>query len=199
MSLNNHMTDDLSKYLTNSSFIKFINAFKIYYWTKDLYDLHFLKKNCSSALKENLKLNSITNSILELYYMTFEESISTELKSGNPKKYLFIVESLIFLSQKHDQVINDYGKDSIEASQILNEYLDFRLRLRVSLEKDFENLSDENIEKKINDYQNAIWNFFNKTRIIYLEHETEILIICKENDQQSIFIKSDEPKKEEIN
>ena len=131
--------------------------------------------------------------------MTFEESISTELKSGNPKKYLFIVESLIFLSQKHDQVINDYGKDSIEASQILNEYLDFRLRLKVYLEKDFENLSDENIEKKINDYQNAIWNFFNKTRIIYLEHETEILIICKENDQQSIFIKSDEPKKEEIN
>jgi hypothetical protein len=131
--------------------------------------------------------------------MTFEESISTELKSGNPKKYLFIVESLIFLSQKHDQVINDYGKDSIEASQILNEYLDFRLRLKVYLEKDFENLSDENIEKKINDYQNIIWNFFNKTRIIYLEHETEILIICKENDQQSIFIKSDEPKKEEIN
>ena len=50
------MSDDLSKYLTDSKFIKFINAFKNYYWTKDLYDLHFLKKNCSELFKENLKV-----------------------------------------------------------------------------------------------------------------------------------------------
>ena len=96
-------------------------------------------------------------------------------------------------------MINDFGKDSIEASQILNEYLDYRLKLRVDLEKDFEDINNEDIEKHINDYQNSLWSFFNKTRIIYLEHENEVLIIWKENDQQSIFIKSEEPKKEEIN
>ena len=193
------MSDDLSKYLTDSKFIKFINAFKNYYWTKDLYDLHFLKKNCSELFKENLKLNGITRNILELYYKSFEDSISTELKAKNLKKHLSITESLVFLSQKHDRMINDFGKDSIEASQILNEYLDYRLKLRVDLEKDFEDINNEDIEKHINDYQNSLWSFFNKTRIIYLEHENEVLIIWKENDQQSIFIKSEEPKKEEIN
>ena len=193
------MSDDLSKYLTDSKFIKFINAFKNYYWTKDLYDLHIKKKNCSELFKENLKLNDITRNILELYYKSFEDSISTELKAKNLKKHLSITESLVFLSQKHDRMINDFGKDSIEASQILNEYLDYRLKLRVDLEKDFEDINNEDIEKHINDYQNSLWSFFNKTRIIYLEHENEVLIIWKENDQQSIFIKSEEPKKEEIN
>ena len=36
---------NLSKYLTDSLFLRFIRAFKTYHWTKDLYDLHFLKKN----------------------------------------------------------------------------------------------------------------------------------------------------------
>jgi hypothetical protein len=193
------MSDDLSKYLTDSKFIKFINAFKNYYWTKDLYDIHFLIKNFSEIFNENLKLNDITRNILELYYKSFEDSISTELKAKNLKKHLSITESLVFLSQKHDRMINDFGKDSIEASQILNEYLDYRLKLRVDLEKDFEDINNEDIEKHINDYQNSLWSFFNKTRIIYLEHENEVLIIWKENDQQSIFIKSEEPKKEEIN
>jgi len=35
---------DLSKYLIDSLFLKFISAFKTYHWTQDLYDLHFLKK-----------------------------------------------------------------------------------------------------------------------------------------------------------
>ena len=77
---------DLSKYLIDSLFLKFISAFKTYHWTQDLYDLHFLKKNCSNQLKEELKLNSITSNILELYYKSFEESISTVPKNKNPKK-----------------------------------------------------------------------------------------------------------------
>ena len=58
---------------------------------------------------------------------------------------------------------------------------------------------DQDIEKKINSYQNSIWDFFNKTMVIYLEYENEALIVWKENDQQSIFIKSEAPKKDEIN
>ena len=96
-------------------------------------------------------------------------------------------------------MINDNGKDSIEASQILNEYLDNRLKLKIELEKDFPSLVTEDIEKKINAYQNSIWDFFNKTMVVYLEHENEALIVWKENDQQSIFLKSEAPKKEEIN
>ena len=42
-------------------------------------------------------------------------------------------------------------------------------------------------------------DFFNKTMVIYLEYENEALIVWKENDQQSIFIKSEAPKKDEIN
>lgn len=190
---------DLSKYLIDNLFLKFISAFKTYHWTQDLYDLHFLKKNCSDQLKEELKLNNITSNILELYYKSFEESISTVPKNKNPKKFLLLTESLVFLSQKHDRVINDIGKDSIEASQILNEYLDNRLKLKIELEKDFPSLTNDKIEKKINTYQNSIWDFFNKTKVIYLEHENEALIVWKENDQQSIFIKSEAPKKDEIN
>ena len=190
---------DLSKYLIDNLFLKFISAFKTYHWTQDLYDLHFLKKNCSNQLKEELKLNIITSNILELYYKSFEESISTVPKTKNPKKFLLLTESLVFLSQKHDRVINDIGKDSIEASQILNEYLDNRLKLKIELEKDFPSLTNDEIEKKINTYQNSIWDFFNKTKVIYLEHENEALIVWKENDQQSIFIKSEAPKKDEIN
>ena len=129
----------------------------------------------------------------------FEESISTIPKNKKPKKFLLLTESLVFLSQKHDRVINDNGKDSIEASQILNEYLDNRLKLKIELEKDFPSLVTEDIEKKINTYQNSIWDFFNKTMVVYLEHENEALIVWKENDQQSIFLKSEAPKKEEIN
>ena len=33
------MTSDLSKYLTDSLFLRFIRDFKAYHWTKDLYDL----------------------------------------------------------------------------------------------------------------------------------------------------------------
>ena len=190
---------DLSKYLRDGIFLKFISAFKAYHWTQDLYDLHFLKKNCSNQLKEELKLNIITSHILELYYKSFEESISTVPKNKNPKKFLLLTDSLVFLSQKHDRVINDIGKDSIEASQILNEYLDNRLKLKIELEKDFPSLTNDEIEKKINTYQNSIWDFFNKTKVIYLEHENEALIVWKENDQQSIFIKSEAPKKDEIN
>lgn len=190
---------DLSKYLIDNLFLKFISAFKTYHWTQDLYDLHFLKKNCSDQLKEELKLNNITSNILELYYKSFEESISTVPKNKNPKKFLLLTDSLVFLSQKHDRVINDIGKDSIEASQILNEYLDNRLKLKIELEKDFPSLTNDEIEKKINTYQNSIWDFFNKTMVIYLEYENEALIVWKENDQQSIFIKSEAPKKDEIN
>ena len=190
---------DLSKYLIDNLFLKFISAFKTYHWTQDLYDLHFLKKNCSDQLKEELKLNNITSNILELYYKSFEESISTVPKNKNPKKFLLLTDSLVFLSQKHDRVISDIGKDSIEASQILNEYLDNRLKLKIELEKDFPSLTNDEIEKKINTYQNSIWDFFNKTKVIYLEHENEALIVWKENDQQSIFIKSEAPKKDEIN
>ena len=35
--------------------------------------------------------------------------------------------------------------------------------------------------------------------VVYLEHENEALIVWKENDQQSIFLKSEAPKKDEIN
>ena len=70
---------------------------------------------------------------------------------------------------------------------------------KIELEKDFPSLTKEDIEKKINSYQNSIWDFFNKTMVIYLEYENEALIVWKENDQQSIFIKSEAPKKDEIN
>ena len=96
-------------------------------------------------------------------------------------------------------MINDFGKDSIEASQVLNEYLDYRLNLRIDLEKEFPSLGDNDIEKKINEYQNSIWNFFNKIKLIYLEHETEVLMTWKDHDQQSIFIKYENPTKEFIN
>ena len=73
------------------------------------------------------------------------------------------------------------------------------LYAQIELEKDFPSLTKEDIEKKINSYQNSIWDFFNKTMVIYLEYENEALIVWKENDQQSIFIKSEAPKKDEIN
>ena len=113
---------------------------------------------------ENLKLNNTTFKILELYYRAFEESISTVLKAKNPKKFLLFTESLVFLSQKHDKIIDDLGKDSIEASQILNEYLDIRLKLRIELEVDFPDISGEEIEKKITP----------KTKIISITHLSNV-------------------------
>ena len=83
--------------------------------------------------------------------------------------------------------------------RLLNEYVDNRLKLKIELEKDFPSLTNDEIEKKINTYQNSIWDFFNKTMVIYLEYENEALIVWKENDQQSIFIKSEAPKQDEIN
>ena len=143
------------------------------------------------------KPNIITKNILELYFNSLKEA--KKYKQKNPKKYLSFVESLVFLSQKQDKMINDFGKDSIEASQVLNEYLDYRLNLRIDLEKEFPSLGDNDIEKKINEYQNSIWNFFNKIKLIYLEHETEVLMTWKDHDQQSIFIKYENPTKEFIN
>ena len=191
------MVNDLSKFYSDALFIGFIKAFKIFYWTTDLSDLMNLKESCTENLKNNLKLNIITKNILELYFNSLKEA--KIYKQKNPKKYLSFVESLVFLSQKHDKMINDFGKDSIEASQVLNEYLDYRLNLRIDLEKEFPSLGDNDIEKKINEYQNSIWNFFNKIKLIYLEHETEVLMTWKDHDQQSIFIKYENPTKEFIN
>ena len=124
------MEEELSEYLVDQEFLQFIKAMKVYYWTQDLYDLHVLKKKCNDKLKIKLKLNKTTNEILEEYYRFFEDSISTDLKNKNPRSYLETVDSLVLLSQKHDKMIHDFGKDSIEANQILNEYLDYRLKLK---------------------------------------------------------------------
>jgi|TARA_B110000093_G_C12818403_1_gene345833 hypothetical protein len=193
------MTETLTQYLADKEFLKFIRAFKIYNWTKDLYDLHILKKLCPESLKEKLKLNPVTRNLLDLYYREFEESISTLKKTQSPKILLPIVESLVFLSQKHDRVINDFGKDSIEASQILNEYLDTRVSLRTHIEEGNEPQNNKDFEATINSYEGLMWSFFNKTKVIYLEHENEALIIWKDNERQSIFMGSELPTNKEIN
>ena len=136
------MQEDLSDYLIDQEFLQFIKAMKIYYWTQDLYDLHVLRKKCSDNLKTKLKLNKTTYNILEEYYRFFEDSISTEIKKKNPRRYLETVESLVLLSQKHDKMINDFGKDSVEANQILNEYLDYRLKLKIDIEEDISITND---------------------------------------------------------
>ena len=177
------MQEDLSDYLIDQEFLQFIKAMKIYYWTQDLYDLHVLRKKCSDNLKTKLKLNKTTNNILEEYYRFFEDSISTEIKKKNPRRYLETVESLVLLSQKHDKMINDFGKDSVEANQILN----------ISINNDNE------IEEKINSYQKIIWSFFNKVKIIYLEHLNEALVIWNDEEEKSIFISSEKPSNNEIN
>jgi len=193
------MTETLTQYLVDKEFLKFIRAFKIYNWTKDLYDLHVLKKLCPESLKKKLKLNPITRNLLDLYYQEFEESISTLKKTQRTKILLPIVESLVFLSQKHDRVISDFGKDSIEASQILNEYLDTRVRLRTHIEGSNEQQNNEGFEATISSHEALIWDFFNKTKVIYLEHENEALIVWKDNEQQSIFMSSELPNHKEIN
>ena len=172
---------------------------KVYYWTQDLYDLHVLKKKCSDKLKIKLKLNKTTNEILEEYYRFFEDSISTDLKKKNPRSYLETVDSLVLLSQKHDKMIHDFGKDSIEANQILNEYLDYRLKLKIDIEENMAEIKDEEIEEKINSYQQIMWSFFNKIKIIYLEHLNEALIIWNDDEDRSIFLPSDKPTNIDIN
>ena len=193
------MQEDLSDYLIDQEFLQFIKAMKIYYWTQDLYDLHVLRKKCSDNLKTKLKLNKTTNNILEEYYRFFEDSISTEIKKKNPRRYLETVESLVLLSQKHDKMINDFGKDSVEANQILNEYLDYRLKLKIDIEEDISINNDNEIEEKINSYQKIIWSFFNKVKIIYLEHLNEALVILNDEEEKSIFISSEKPSSNEIN
>ena len=193
------MEEELSEYLVDQEFLQFIKAMKVYYWTQDLYDLHVLKKNCSDKLKTKLKLNKTTNEILEEYYRFFEESISTDLKKKNPRSYLETVDSLVLLSQKHDKMIHDFGKDSIEANQILNEYLDYRLKLKIDIEENMTEIKDEEIEEKINSYQQVMWSFFNKIKIIYLEHLNEALIIWNDDEDRSIFLPSDKPTNIDIN
>ena len=193
------MEEELSEYLIDQEFLQFIKAMKVYYWTQDLYDLHVLKKKCSDKLKIKLKLNKTTNEILEEYYRFFEDSISTDLKKKNPRSYLETVDSLVLLSQKHDKMIHDFGKDSIEANQILNEYLDYRLKLKIDIEEDMAEIKDEEIEEKINSYQQIMWSFFNKIKIIYLEHLNEALIIWNDDEDRSIFLPSDKPTNTEIN
>ena len=193
------MEEELSEYLVDQEFLQFIKAMKVYYWTQDLYDLHVLKKKCSDKLKIKLKLNKTTNEILEEYYRFFEDSISTDLKKKNPRSYLETVDSLVLLSQKHDKMIHDFGKDSIEANQILNEYLDYRLKLKIDIEEDMAEIKDEEIEEKINSYQQIMWSFFNKIKIIYLEHLNEALIIWNDDEDRSIFLPSDKPTNTEIN
>ncbi len=193
------MKEELTEYLVDKEFLQFIKAMKVYYWTQDLYDLHVLKKKCSDKLKTKLKLNKITNEILEQYYRFFEESISSDLKKKNPRSYLETVDSLVLLSQKHDKMIHDFGKDSIEANQILNEYLDYRLKLKIDIEENSSDIKDEEIEEKINSYQQIIWSFFNKTKIIYLEHLNEVLIIWNDDENKSIFLPSDKPTDININ
>ena len=193
------MEEGLSEYLVDEEFLQFIKAMKVYYWTQDLYDLHVLKKKCSDKLKTKLKLNKTTNEILEEYYRFFEESISTDLKKKNPRSYLETVDSLVLLSQKHDKMIHDFGKDSIEANQILNEYLDYRLKLKIDIEENMTEIKDEEIEEKINSYQQVMWSFFNKIKIIYLEHLNEALIIWNDDEDRSIFLTSDKPTNIDIN
>ena len=193
------MEEELSEYLVDQEFLQFIKAMKIYYWTQDLYDLHVLKKKCSDKLKTKLKLNKTTNEILEEYYRFFEDSISTDLKKKNPRSYLETVDSLVLLSQKHDKMIHDFGKDSIEANQILNEYLDYRLKLKIDIEENMTEIKDEEIEEKINSYQQVMWSFFNKIKIIYLEHLNEALIIWNDDEDRSIFLPSDKPTNIDIN
>ena len=193
------MEEELSEYLVDQEFLQFIKAMKVYYWTQDLYDLHVLKKKCSDKLKNKLKLNKTTNEILEEYYRFFEESISTDLKKKNPRSYLETVDSLVLLSQKHDKMIHDFGKDSIEANQILNEYLDYRLKLKIDIEENMTEIKDEEIEEKINSYQQVMWSFFNKIKIIYLEHLNEALIIWNDDEDRSIFLPSDKPTNIDIN
>ena len=193
------MEEELSEYLVDQEFLQFIKAMKVYYWTQDLYDLHVLKKKCSDKLKTKLKLNKTTNEILEEYYRFFEDSISTDLKKKNPRSYLETVDSLVLLSQKHDKMIHDFGKDSIEANQILNEYLDYRLKLKIDIEENMSEIKDEEIEEKINSYQQIMWSFFNKIKIIYLEHLNEALIIWNDDEDRSIFLPSDKPTNIDIN
>ena len=193
------MEEELSEYLIDQEFLQFIKAMKVYYWTQDLYDLHVLKKKCSDKLKIKLKLNKTTNEILEEYYRFFEDSISTDLKNKNPRSYLETVDSLVLLSQKHDKMINDFGKDSIEANQILNEYLDYRLKLKIDIEENIADIKDDEIEEKINHYQEIMWSFFNKIKIIYLEHLNEALIIWNDDEERSIFLHSDKPTNIDIN
>ena len=194
------MEEELSEYLVDQEFLQFIKAMKVYYWTQDLYDLHVLKKKCSDKLKTKLKLNKTTNEILEEYYRFFEDSISTDLKKKNPRSYLETVDSLVLLSQKHDKMIHDFGKDSIEANQILNEYLDYRLKLKIDIEENMTEIKkDEEIEEKINSYQQVMWSFFNKIKIIYLEHLNEALIIWNDDEDRSIFLTSDKPTNIDIN
>ena len=193
------MDENLSEYLVDQEFLQFIKAMKIYYWTKDLYDLNILKKKCTENLKIKLKMNKVTNAILEEYYRFFEESISSNLKKKNPRNYLETVDSLVLLSQKHDKMIHDFGMDSIEANQILNEYLDYRLKLKIDIEENTADIKDEEIEEKINSYQQIIWSFFNKTKIIYLEHLNEVLIIWNDDENKSIFLPSDKPTDININ
>jgi hypothetical protein len=193
------MEEELSEYLVDQEFLQFIKAMKVYYWTQDLYDLHVLKKKCSDKLKNKLKLNKTTSEILEEYYRFFEDSISTDLKKKNPRSYLETVDSLVLLSQKHDKMIHDFGKDSIEANQILNEYLDYRLKLKIDIEENITKIKDEEIEEKINSYQQIMWSFFNKIKIIYLEHLNEALIIWNDDEERSIFLHSDKPTNIDIN
>ena len=193
------MEEELSEYLVDQEFLQFIKAMKVYYWTQDLYDLHVLKKKCSDKLKIKLKLNKTTNEILEEYYRFFEDSISTDLKNKNPRSYIETVDSLVLLSQKHDKMINDFGKDSIEANQILNEYLDYRLKLKIDIEENIADIKDDEIEEKINHYQEIMWSFFNKIKIIYLEHLNEALIIWNDDEDRSIFLPSDKPTSIDIN
>ena len=193
------MDENLSEYLVDQEFLQFIKAMKIYYWTKDLYDLNILKKKCTENLKTKLKINKVTNAILEEYYRFFEESISSDLKKKNPRNYLETVDSLVLLSQKHDKMIHDFGMDSIEANQILNEYLDYRLKLKIDIEENTTDIKEEEIEEKINSYQQIIWSFFNKTKIIYLEHLNEVLIIWNDDENKSIFLPSDKPTDININ
>ena len=193
------MKEELSEFLIDQEFLQFIKAMKVYYWTQDLYDLHVLKKKCSDKLKTKLKLNKTTNEILEEYYRFFEDSISTDLKKKNPRSYLETVDSLVLLSQKHDKMIHDFGKDSIEANQILNEYLDYRLKLKIDIEENMTEIKDEEIEEKINSYQQVMWSFFNKIKIIYLEHLNEALIIWNDDEDRSIFLPSDKPTNIDIN
>ena len=193
------MEEELSEYLVDQEFLQFIKAMKVYYWTQDLYDLHVLKKKCNDKLKIKLKLNKTTNEILEEYYRFFEDSISTDLKNKNPRSYLETVDSLVLLSQKHDKMIHDFGKNSIEANQILNEYLDYRLKLKIDIEENIADIKDDEIEEKINHYQEIMWSFFNKIKIIYLEHLNEALIIWNDDEDRSIFLPSDKPTSIDIN
>ena len=193
------MDENLSEYLIDQEFLQFIKAMKVYYWTQDLYDLNILKKKCNENLKTKLKMNKVTNAILEEYYRFFEESISSDFKKKNPRNYLETVDSLVLLSQKHDKMIHDFGKDSIEANQILNEYLDYRLKLKIDIEENITDIKEEEIEEKINSYQQTMWSFFNKTKIIYLEHLNEVLIIWNDDEDKSIFLPYDKPTDININ